>query len=114
MLLVRVELLLTYHFAFLRQQVESCVECSAKTLFNIDEIFYFAQKSVLYPGNVLYDPATEKFKPLAITAMKRVFRLCDKDADGFWNDYELNFMQVRQNRRKNKKVESFSNVTFVE
>uniref|UniRef100_A0A1B0GBV1 Mitochondrial Rho GTPase n=1 Tax=Glossina morsitans morsitans TaxID=37546 RepID=A0A1B0GBV1_GLOMM len=30
-------------------EVESCVECSAKTLHNISEMFYYAQKAVLHP-----------------------------------------------------------------
>lgn len=39
-------------------EVESCVECSAKTLHNISEMFYYAQKAVLHPTAPLY--ATEE------------------------------------------------------
>lgn len=35
-------------------EVESCVECSAKTLHNISEMFYYAQKAVLHPTAPLY------------------------------------------------------------
>lgn len=35
-------------------EVESCVECSAKTLHNISEMFYYAQKAVLHPTSPLY------------------------------------------------------------
>lgn len=35
-------------------EVESCVECSAKTLHNISEMFYYAQKAVLHPAAPLY------------------------------------------------------------
>lgn len=35
-------------------EVESCVECSAKTLRNISELFYYAQKAVLHPTSPLY------------------------------------------------------------
>lgn len=35
-------------------EIESCVECSAKTLHNISEMFYYAQKAVLHPTSPLY------------------------------------------------------------
>nr|CAD7450850.1 unnamed protein product [Timema bartmani] len=35
-------------------EIESCVECSAKTLKNISEMFYYAQKAVLHPTLPLY------------------------------------------------------------
>lgn len=35
-------------------EVESCVECSARTLSNISEMFYYAQKAVLHPTTPLY------------------------------------------------------------
>lgn len=35
-------------------EVESCIECSAKTLHNISELFYYAQKAVLHPAAPLY------------------------------------------------------------
>lgn len=35
-------------------EVESCIECSAKTLHNISEMFYYAQKAVLHPAAPLY------------------------------------------------------------
>lgn len=36
-------------------EIESCVECSAKTLHNITEMFYYAQKAVLHPTAPLYN-----------------------------------------------------------
>lgn len=35
--------------------METCVECSAKQLLNVSEVFYFAQKAVLHPTAPLYD-----------------------------------------------------------
>lgn len=35
-------------------EIESCIECSAKTLKNISEMFYYAQKAVLHPTAPLY------------------------------------------------------------
>ncbi len=37
------------------EEVETCVECSAKNLKNISEMFYFAQKSVLHPSAPLWN-----------------------------------------------------------
>lgn len=37
------------------QEVETCVECSAKMPLNVSEVFYFAQKAVLHPTAPLYD-----------------------------------------------------------
>lgn len=37
------------------EEVETCVECSAKNLRNISEMFYFAQKSVLHPSAPLWN-----------------------------------------------------------
>ena len=39
----------------LPQEVETCVECSAKMPLNVSEVFYFAQKAVLHPTAPLYD-----------------------------------------------------------
>lgn len=39
----------------MRQEVETCVECSALANVNVSEVFYFAQKAVLHPTAPLYD-----------------------------------------------------------
>ena len=70
------------------------MECSAKKLQFVGEVFYYALKAVVYPMAPLYDPETQTLKPLCIRALKRVFMLCDKDGDGALNDEELNDFQV--------------------
>lgn len=35
-------------------EVQSCIECSAKAMYNIAEMFCYAQKAVLYPTALLY------------------------------------------------------------
>lgn len=35
-------------------EIETCIECSAKTLKNISEMFYYAQKAVLHPTSPIY------------------------------------------------------------
>uniref|UniRef100_A0A3Q2Y6B9 Mitochondrial Rho GTPase n=1 Tax=Hippocampus comes TaxID=109280 RepID=A0A3Q2Y6B9_HIPCM len=46
-------------------EIETCVECSARNLKNISELFYYAQKAVLHPTAPLYDPED---KQVAFTA----------------------------------------------
>ncbi|XP_045623490.1 mitochondrial Rho GTPase 1 isoform X4 [Procambarus clarkii] len=76
-------------------EIETCVECSARTLKNISEMFYYAQKAVLHPTAPLYileeRDLTEKCKK----ALIRIFKICDTDNDGLLNDQELNTFQRR-------------------
>lgn len=75
------------------KQVDVCIECSAKTVSNISEVFYFAQKAVLHPTGPLYNVDEGVLKPPAVAALRRIFKLCDKDEDGGLNDKELNEFQ---------------------
>lgn len=75
------------------REVDVCIECSAKTVSNISEVFYFAQKAVLYPTGPVYDVESHTLKPRAQAALKRIFKLCDKDGDSSLNDKELNDFQ---------------------
>jgi Ras family protein T1 len=75
--------------------VETCIECSAKQIQNIQEVFLFAQKAVLYPTAVLYDAASGKLKNDAVLALRRIFKICDRDRDGMLSDAELNHFQKK-------------------
>ena len=75
------------------KEVETCVECSAKIPLNVSEVFYFAQKAVLYPTAPLYDSREHALKPACVDALRRIFRLCDSDKDGVLSDAELNDFQ---------------------
>uniref|UniRef100_A0A674NTN3 Mitochondrial Rho GTPase n=1 Tax=Takifugu rubripes TaxID=31033 RepID=A0A674NTN3_TAKRU len=77
------------------QDIETCVECSAKNLKNISELFYYAQKAVLHPTGPLYCPEEKELKPSCIKALTRIFKVSDLDNDGILNDNELNFFQVK-------------------
>ena len=77
------------------KEVETCVECSARLPLNVSEVFYFAQKAVLYPTAPLYDSRGHTLKPSCIDALKRIFKLCDMDKDGLLNNEELNEFQRR-------------------
>uniref|UniRef100_A0A8C6GMX5 Mitochondrial Rho GTPase n=1 Tax=Mus spicilegus TaxID=10103 RepID=A0A8C6GMX5_MUSSI len=74
-------------------EIETCVECSAKNLKNISELFYYAQKAVLHPTGPLYCPEEKEMKPACIKALTRIFKISDQDNDGTLNDAELNFFQ---------------------
>ncbi|KAJ2861921.1 ERMES complex Ca(2+)-binding regulatory GTPase gem1 [Coemansia aciculifera] len=75
------------------REIEICVECSAKALLNVSELFYFAQKAVLHPTRPLYDARDHVMKPKCTEALVRIFRLCDMDGDSILSDAELNEFQ---------------------
>lgn len=76
-------------------EVESFVESSAKTLKNISEMFYYAQKAVLHPMAPIYVSDRQELTPECITALTRIFKVCDLDNDGLLSDRELNGFQRR-------------------
>ncbi|RLV89514.1 hypothetical protein DV515_00014826 [Chloebia gouldiae] len=74
-------------------EIETCVECSAKNLKNISELFYYAQKAVLHPTAPLYDPEEKQLKPACARALTRIFNLSDQDNNQILSDDELNYFQ---------------------
>lgn len=75
------------------KEVETCIECSAKTPVNVPEVIYFAQKAVLHPTAPLYDSREHCLKPDCLAALKRIFNLCDVNKDGVLSAAELNDFQ---------------------
>lgn len=76
-------------------EVETCVECSARTLKNISEVFYYAQKAVLHPTAPVYNPEDKELTPVARKALTRIFKICDLDNDALLNDSEVNQFQQK-------------------
>ncbi|XP_066292561.1 mitochondrial Rho GTPase 1-A-like isoform X2 [Branchiostoma lanceolatum] len=76
-------------------EVETCVECSARNLKNISELFYYAQKAVLHPTAPLYCAEEKELKVPCVKALTRIFTICDADNDGLLKDRELNEFQKR-------------------
>lgn len=76
------------------KEVEACIRCSAKENYNINHAFYLCQRAVTHPLSPLYDYKDASMKPLAITALNRVFYLCDRDQDGYLSDEE--FLRLQQ------------------
>jgi len=76
-------------------EIETCVECSAKSLKNISEVFYYAQKAILHPTAPLYLPEEKELTPKCRAALTRIFKICDQDNDGILNDREIYQFQRR-------------------
>ncbi|CAF0997533.1 unnamed protein product [Adineta ricciae] len=72
-------------------RIEACIETSTRTMKNISELFYSAQKCVLYPINYLQEQnkLTKRFKQ----CLKRIFTIADQDNDQLLNDQELTMLQ---------------------
>lgn len=74
-------------------EIETCVECSAKNLKNISELFYYAQKAVLHPTAPLYDPEEKQLRQQCVRALTCIFNISDQDNNQILSDDELNFFQ---------------------
>ncbi|XP_031263772.1 mitochondrial Rho GTPase 2 isoform X2 [Pistacia vera] len=77
------------------REIETCVECSATTMIQVPDVFYYAQKAVLHPTGPLFDHDSQGLKQRCVRALKRIFILCDQDMDGVLSDVELNDFQVK-------------------
>lgn len=58
------------------EEIDTCIECSAKTMKNVSEIFYFAQKAVIYPSHPLYLPQERELTKKCKRALIRIFKVC--------------------------------------
>ena len=65
------------------KEIETCLECSAKKLIYVGEVFYFALKAVVHPSAPLFDANADNgqgaLKPLCVRALKRIFMMNDLD-----------------------------------
>ncbi|XP_003571671.1 mitochondrial Rho GTPase 1 [Brachypodium distachyon] len=76
-------------------EIETCIECSALRQIQVGEVFFYAQKAVIYPTAPLFDQNIEALTSRCISALKRIFILSDHDMDGALSDAELNEFQIR-------------------
>lgn len=74
-------------------EIETCIECSAKTMKNISELFYYAQKAVLHPTAPVYNAEEKELTAACKKGLTRLFRICDMDNDNLLNDFEVNLFQ---------------------
>jgi len=74
-------------------EIETYVQCSAKMLMNISEMFCYAQTAILHPTAPLYCVEEKILTEKCKKALYRIFKICDTDNDGLLNDEELNNFQ---------------------
>ena len=77
------------------KEIDSCIRTSAREHHNINEVFFLCQKAVTHPIGPLFDSKELTLKPATVTALKRIFYLCDADQDGVLNDEELRAFQSK-------------------
>ncbi|KAI9151698.1 Mitochondrial Rho GTPase 1 [Paramyrothecium foliicola] len=77
------------------REIDSCIRSSARDHRNVNEVFFLCQKAVTHPIAPLFDYKEGHLKPACVTALKRIFYLCDKDQDGFLDDQEMRDFQAR-------------------
>lgn len=75
------------------KEIDSFIRCSAKDKFNVSESFYLCQRAVIYPLAPLFDSKEGHLKPAAVSALRRIFFLCDQDQTEFMTDLE--FLQLQ-------------------
>ncbi|GAB7355322.1 hypothetical protein MBLNU459_g5854t1 [Dothideomycetes sp. NU459] len=77
------------------KEIDSCIRTSARDHHNINEVFFLCQKAVTHPVAPIYDSKESSLKPAAVSALQRIFYLCDKDQDGILNDDEIHDFQIK-------------------
>lgn len=77
------------------KEIDTCIRTSAKEHHNVNEAFFLCQKAVMHPIAPLFDSKESALKPAAVSALQRIFYLCDKDRDGYLSDGELEEFQLR-------------------
>lgn len=77
------------------KEIDSCIRTSAREHHNVNEVFFLCQKAVTHPIAPLFDSKESTLKPAAVTALQRIFYLCDKDQDGIMNDSEICAFQFK-------------------
>jgi Ras family protein T1 len=55
--------------------IETVVECSALTKKNVSEVFYYAQRAVIYPIQPLFDVTRRELTPRCKKALVRIFKV---------------------------------------
>ena len=77
------------------KEIDSCIRTSAREHHNIIEVVFLCQKAVIDPIAPLFDSKESTLKPAAVSALQRVFYLCDRDQDGHLSDEEINAFQTK-------------------
>ncbi|KAI4127932.1 MAG: hypothetical protein LQ338_002956 [Usnochroma carphineum] len=71
------------------KEIDSCIRTSAREHHNINEVFFLCQKAVTDPIAPLFDSKESALKPACVSALQRIFYLCDRDQDEYLSDEEI-------------------------
>jgi len=77
------------------REIDSCIRTSAREHHNINEVFFLCQKAVTDPIAPLFDSKESNLKAACVSALRRIFYLCDRDQDGYLNDKEIHDFQIK-------------------
>ncbi|KAI4109761.1 MAG: hypothetical protein LQ339_001545 [Xanthoria mediterranea] len=77
------------------KEIDSCIRTSAREHHNINEVFFLCQKAVTDPIAPLFDSKDSSLKPACVSALQRIFYLCDRDHDGHLSDKEVHDFQIK-------------------
>ncbi|KAL8736746.1 MAG: hypothetical protein Q9166_000112 [cf. Caloplaca sp. 2 TL-2023] len=77
------------------KEIDSCIRTSAREHHNINEVFFLCQKAVTDPIAPLFDSKDSSLKPACISALERIFYLCDRDQDGYLSDRDIHEFQIK-------------------
>lgn len=77
------------------KEIDSCIRTSAKEHHNINEVFFLCQKAVIDPIAPLFDSKESNLKPACVSALQRIFYLCDRDQDGYLSDKEIHDFEIK-------------------
>lgn len=71
------------------KQVEMGIEWSAKAYLKLIDVVYCAQRTVMFPITPLQDAITKELTVDFEKALLRIFRIWDKDCDGYLDEGEI-------------------------
>lgn len=77
------------------KEIDSCIRTSAREHHNINEVFFLCQKAVTDPIAPLFDSKDSSLKPACVSALQRIFYLCDRDQIGYLSDKDIHDFQIK-------------------
>ncbi|KAL8892464.1 MAG: hypothetical protein Q9215_000605 [Flavoplaca cf. flavocitrina] len=77
------------------KEIDSCIRTSAREHQSINEVFFLCQKAVTDPIAPLFDSKDSSLKPACVSALQRIFYLCDQDQDDYLSDKEIHDFQIK-------------------
>ena len=74
-------------------QIDTGIIISTKYHEDMADFLYCAQRAVLYPIYPLFNQSMKELRPKYVSALERIFRMCDSNHDKYLDDEELKSMQ---------------------